>query len=102
MATHTRRKKKPLERDIEGTFVKKARALGCMCRKLNGMGHSSWPDQMVLCPGGKVLLIEFKREGEVLRPAQEELHAEALAIGHQWWWFDNWEDAIILVRSHIK
>lgn len=102
MATRTRKPKKVLERDIEGAFVKKARALGCMCRKLNGMGYASWPDQLVLCPGGAILFIEFKREGEELRPAQEELHEEALGIGHKWFWFDNWEDALNLVKKHTR
>ena len=102
MATRTRRKRKVLERDIEGAFVKKARALGCMCRKLNGMGYASWPDQMVLVPGGKVLLIEFKREGEELRPAQEDLHTQAKTIGHKWYWFDNWEEPLHLVEFYIE
>jgi hypothetical protein len=102
MVQRTRKKRKVLERNIEGKFVKEARALGCLCRKINGLGYASWPDQMVLCPGGKVLLIEFKRPDEELTEAQADLHSEALKIGHKWYWFDNWEDALNLLIKHIK
>ena len=96
------RKKRVLESSIEKSFVRRARKLGCICRKLNGMGHNHWPDQLVLVPGGKTLYIEFKKPGEGLRGAQAGLHEDVRAIGHKFYTFDNWEQAIALVEKYIR
>lgn len=90
-----------LEKDIENSFVRQAKKLGCKTRKLNGTGYRSWPDRLILVPGGVTLFIEFKRPGEDLRPDQESLHEDAATIGHTWYTFDNWEGAIELVKSFL-
>jgi len=96
------RTKTVLEKDIENRFVKEAKKLGCITRKLNGMGYNSWPDRLILVPGGVTLFFEFKRPGEHLRPAQAELHLQADTIGHTWYTFDSWEIAIAIVRQHMR
>ena len=89
-----------LETAIEKKFVAEAKKLGCLCRKLNGSGNRNWPDQLVLIPGGVKLLIEFKRPGEGLRPAQEDWHREAVKCGHESLVYDSWEAPLQLVKSY--
>ena len=93
---------KPLESALEKKFVTEAKKLGCLCRKQNGAGNRNWPDQLVLVPGGAVLLIEFKRLNEHLRPAQAGWHAEAVKIGHEPKVFDTWEEPLRLVKELLK
>ena len=56
------------EAEEEATFVRKARAKGYLCRKLNGEGFRGWPDQLVISPQGVVTFIEFKRPGKYRDP----------------------------------
>lgn len=87
----------PLEKTIEAKFVKLAQARGCQCLKLNVIGRRSWPDRLVLVPGGKVLFIEFKRPGGLLTPGQELLHADLYAMGHEVHVCYTVEDALDLI-----
>ncbi len=57
------------EAEEEATFVRKARAKGYLCRKLNGEGFRGWPDQLVISPQGVVTFIEFKRPGKYKSPS---------------------------------
>jgi hypothetical protein len=98
MATR-KRKKVVREADIENAFVRKIKELGCRTRKLNGMGFNSWPDRLILCPGGAVVFIEFKKPGEDLRPAQQQLHEDVGSIGHTWYTCDNVDDAMEIVHN---
>ena len=56
------------EAEEEATFVRKARAKGFLCRKLNGEGFRGWPDQLVISPLGVIKFIEFKRPGRYKDP----------------------------------
>ena len=95
------RARKILEGTIEKRFVKEVKKLGCITRKLNGMGNRDWPDRLILVPGGVTLFIEFKRPDEGLRPTQEALHEDVAAMGHTWYVFDNWEGALAVVKDHL-
>ena len=57
------------EAEEEATFVRKARAKGFICRKLNGESHRGWPDELVVSPQGVVTFIEFKRPGKYKSPS---------------------------------
>jgi len=52
----------PLEQADETRFVQYAAALGCYAYKLEIPGIRGAPDRMVLCPDGRVLFMELKRE----------------------------------------
>ncbi len=73
---------KPLEKVIEKTVVRYAQSRGCIVRKLNGMGARSWPDRMFLGPHGRVLFIEFKREGGEATKLQHHFHTQMSILGH--------------------
>lgn len=57
----------PTEDEEEATFVRKARARGFLCRKMNGAGYRGWLDQMVIGLAD-VYFIEFKRPGKYKDP----------------------------------
>jgi hypothetical protein len=92
------------ERSIERSFVRRAEALGCKTRKLNGPGHVAWHDRLVLVPGGEFALIEFKRPGGSLSRTQDAFHDDLNNMGHakNSHVFDNWQDAIALVRRLMR
>lgn len=56
------------EAEEEATFVRKARARGFLCRKLNGPSYRGWPDELVVSPLGDIKFIEFKRPGKYKDP----------------------------------
>jgi hypothetical protein len=68
-------KLKPRESKHERRFRKYAEARGCIVRKFNG--RKGDPDRIVLCPRGRVLFIEFKRDenaeirdGQIMRMSE--------------------------------
>lgn len=93
---------KKLESSIEKRFVERCAAIGCITRKLNGLGSASWPDRLVLCPGGVALLIELKRPGGRLTPGQRDLHERLRFLGHDVATFDDVDAAIEYVRKRIR
>lgn len=60
----------------EEAFTRSAKELGCLVRKMNGLGYRDWPDRLVVTPEGLVLWVEFKRAGQDLRPSQQNLREE--------------------------
>jgi VRR-NUC domain len=74
---------KRLESSVETSSLDaiEERYPGCLIRKLNGGGNRNWPDRMILFPNGLLLLIEFKRPGEELRPGQAWLIDKIRTMG---------------------
>jgi len=75
------RKKVVLEKDIEAKVCKYAKDLGCLVRKMSGLGFAAWPDRMFITPKGHVFFIEFKRPGNKASPGQVEMLSELRARG---------------------
>lgn len=73
-----------LEKVIEQAFLKKMKKAHpkIRCPKFSAIGWRSWPDRVIFLPGGKVILIEFKRKGEGPTPGQKECHDYLRSIGH--------------------
>lgn len=73
------------EANIEAAAVRaiKKRWPEAEVRKMNGYGHRSWPDRLIVLPGGAVVWIEFKREGESLTQDQTYLHRRLSALGQR-------------------
>ena len=57
-----KKKSEVSETDIETTFVKNAKKKGCHALKLIFLNKKGFPDRTVLCPGGRILFIEFKKK----------------------------------------
>lgn len=65
IATKTKAKSKQvLEVNIEDAFVKYAKRKKCLATKLIFLNKRGWPDRTVLCPGGIVFFIEFKKSNK--------------------------------------
>lgn len=69
-----------LEADVERAFLRRARAHGFICRKLNGQGYRGWPDVLVEGLRGH-WYIEFKRPGKYKDPNDGLSHNQAEIIG---------------------
>jgi len=59
------------EIDIENPFVKYAKRCGCKALKLIFLNKKGFPDRTILCPGGRIFFIEFKRDGKKQSPSQK-------------------------------
>jgi hypothetical protein len=74
--------RKILEKTIENGVLRWLKLQGIRHRKMNGLGNRSWPDQMILIPGGKPFFIEFKRPGNDLSPLQADTINYLLSVGY--------------------
>jgi hypothetical protein len=66
--------------------------------KLNVRGNIGWPDRMFLYKHA-VRFVEFKREGEKLRPIQEYIHYLMLKQKIRVYVIDNLPDAVALLNK---
>jgi hypothetical protein len=71
-----------LESKIEGKVVLWWKSQGNLTLKLNVLGNAGWPDRVYFLPGGRILFIEFKREGTKPYPRQEYIHRKLAKAGH--------------------
>ncbi len=85
-ATKTeKRQAKKLEVDIEKEFVKYAKTKKCSALKLILLNLRGWPDRTILCPGARVLFIEFKRtanEKQTTGQAKYQRHIERFGFNY--------------------
>lgn len=73
--------------------------LGIISSKLATPGDTGFPDCIFWLPGGKPLLVEFKRPGEDPRPKQIYQHTRLTGLGYQIQVHDN---EIRTLQSIIK
>lgn len=72
-----------------------ATAWGLRNFKLTIEGQRGWPDRLFLIPGGRPLLIEFKRPGEKPDPLQEHRLATLKALGYDATWHNTVDGALL-------
>jgi hypothetical protein len=75
--------------------------LGVVSVKLTTPGETGYPDRLFLIPGGKPLLIEFKRPGEQLRSKQAHIHDLLKKLGYEVQTHDNFESAFQAVSGAL-
>jgi hypothetical protein len=68
------------EADLEAVFRALCRQQKCLVEKV-APTRRGMPDRIVLAPGGRIYLVELKREGEKPTPIQEEWHKRAWIRG---------------------
>lgn len=61
------------ETEIEETFVDYAESKGCSALKLLMLNKRGFPDRTILCPGGRIFFIEFKRKDKPLTKQQSKI-----------------------------
>ena len=80
------------ESTVEKHLVKRVKALGGECRKVQWIGRRGAPDRIVMLPGktrfsvnwpGKTVWVELKRPGEVAEPHQAREHERMRKMGQQ-------------------
>jgi len=72
-----------LEKDIEQKACNEiALKLGVRHLKFNSGSDTSWPDRIFLVPGGRPVLIEFKRPGGVPDAKQAYTHEILRKLGY--------------------
>ena len=64
-----------LERDIEQYLVEQVEARGGQAHKIKFIGRRGAPDRLVILPDGVMHLVELKRPGGRLSPAQTMFRA---------------------------
>lgn len=92
-----------LESGIEGKACREVwKKLGVYGLKLHVVGQRGYPDRVFLIPGGRPLLIEFKRPGEVPRDLQAHIHKRLRKLGYQVEVHDDWRDAFEAVKQAVE
>jgi hypothetical protein len=66
------------------------------------IGKQGWPDRLFLIPGGRPLLIEFKRGGEEARILQAHRIETLKKLGYDAYAVDNYEDAMAYIRTALR
>jgi uncharacterized protein YyaL (SSP411 family) len=76
--------------------------LGVDSVKMKLPSQSGWPDRMFLIPGGKPLMIEFKRPNKEPRKLQVEIMERLRKLGYVVEWHDNAEDALASIQRMLR
>ena len=63
-----------LEKQIERAVKDYAESKGWITRKWTSPGHNFVPDQIFISPRGKVIFVEFKKDGGKTTSGQEREH----------------------------
>ena len=91
------RKVEVKEVDIEDTFIKYAKNNKCKALKLIFLNKKGFPDRTVLCPGGRIMFIEFKRAGKKQTPSQKVVQTLLESFGFEY----HTCDAIGQAEQHL-
>ena len=72
----------PRENSVEEELVRRVRALGGRCEKMQLKGRRGFFDRLVVLHGGRIVFCECKRPlGGVLSPHQISLHEHYRVLG---------------------
>lgn len=98
---HLKRISKVSEDDIEQAFCKHAKRLGCTPYKLIILRKKGFPDRTVLCPGGRILFIEFKKTGEDVDKTQSRVRTVLVDLGFKYHVCDNIGQAELILDTFL-
>lgn len=94
---------RPLESTIERKVVAWAKKQGIFTTKLASPGNRSLPDRIFWLPGGKPLLIEFKRPAGKVTVLQAAMHDTLRRLGYLVLVLDDATEAIVkIVEEYNK
>ncbi len=86
-----------LEKEIEKRVCEYAQSKGWLTYKFTSPARHAVPDRMFIAPGGRVIFVEFKREGQKPTVPQEREHARLRAQGVAVYVVDNVEAGKVMV-----
>ena len=87
------------EKDIESTVSKWASKNGLLHQKL--LGEKGMPDRIFYTPGGKPVLVEFKKPNQSARKLQKYYHDRLMKLGFCVQLFDNVEDTVEFITNKM-
>ena len=87
---------------VENPCVDLARELGIPHIKVNPLWAAGWQDRIFFVPGGKILIIEFKRPGGKASPLQVERHKKLIALGYDHHVIEDKDEGKALIRSRVE
>ena len=87
---------------VENPCVKYATDRKVKVLKVNPLWAAGWPDRVFFIPGGKPLIIEFKRPGGKTSKRQDEIIAELIKDGYDVQVVDNKEEGKALIRARLE
>lgn len=81
LIAHRLRRRKKREVRVEKAATDRARDLGWLVRKMNGLGYAAWPDRLFIGPRRvkkekRRFWVEFKKVGKDLTEAQRDIKFE--------------------------
>ncbi len=85
------------ERDIEKSLIKGVKRLGGVAFKWVSPGCRGVPDRIAFFPGGKIALVELKREDGSLSPSQKRAHAKLKSFGARVYTLYSFEDVLLFI-----
>ena len=80
------------EKAIEAKLVQAVKSMGGLAPKFTSPGLDGVPDRLVLLPGGKMVFIELKAPGKVLRPLQIRRKSQLESLGFSVYCIDRPEE----------
>ena len=98
----TGKPKKQSEKATDALLRKRIKALGGKYIKIGTQYQSALPDRMCLLPGGRVVFVEVKSEGEKPTPLQDVTHREFRALRHRVEVIDTAEGVELFINSLNK
>lgn len=90
------------ETDIESDFVKFAKKKGCHALKLIFLNKKGFPDRTILCPGGRIFFIEFKKKDKKQSPIQIVVMKMLKQLGFEYYVCDVKGQAESILQNFIK
>lgn len=91
-----------LESDLERAVCNYAHRRGILHIKLNIQGRTGFPDRQFFIPGGKPLLIEFKRKGGRVRPMQAYVYGVLQKLEYDVRFIDNTTDGFRAIDGELQ
>lgn len=85
-----------LESYIEKQVIKAAEVAGFIQRKVAYVNRAGAPDRWLFGPGGRLIIVEFKRPGEKPKPHQEREIKRLRDLGFEVHVIDNVADGMAL------
>jgi hypothetical protein len=99
------RLRRPVENVLRDRVCKAALdRFGVISLQLNLQFDAGWPDRLFLIPGGRPMLLEFKRPGKQPEPLQNHRLETLVNLGYlesiDAGWCDNFEEAMGRIGAH--
>lgn len=91
-----------IEKEIENQFVNYAKTHNVLAVKFIDPGNTGAPDRICFLPGGKILLIEFKKPGGLLSVKQQLYHKRLYELGQFVYTCCSFQQAKEVLDHHVS